>query len=312
MQLYLAWETGRVRRRRRPAVADETFDLSRRSERARMPVIVVDDADDPRLADYRFLRDAELRRRVEAPEGSGEGIFVAEGALVLRRLLVSDYRVRSVLVTPPQLERLAADLDGVEAPVYVAGQAVMNGVAGFDIHRGVLAAADRRPLPDVTDVLAASSRVVVLERIVDHENLGALFRNAAAFGVDAVLLCPACCDPLYRRSVRVSMGHVLRVPFARVSPWPAGLREVKEAGYRLLALTPDPSARPVDEVVPDPGERLALLLGSEGPGLSEAALGHADERLCIPMAAGVDSLNVATAAAIAFHRLAGSNRDYDD
>jgi len=184
--------------------------------------------------------------------------------------------------------------------VFVADRAVMGAVAGFDIHRGAVAIAGRLPLPPLDRLLDGARTIAVLEGINDHENLGALFRNAAGLGVDAVLLGPRCADPLYRRSVRVSMGHVLRVPFARLPSWPE-LRSAL-AGFTVLALAPHPPSMPLSTV--DPSEpRLALLLGAEGPGLTAEALAAADARVRIPMASGVDSLNVATAAAIALYHL---------
>lgn len=271
------------------------------------PVPISDPADG-RVDDYRHLADARRRRRMEAPDAAGTaGFFVAEGSQVIRRLLASGRRVRSVLVDPARLESLGADLAGLPVPVYVAEPEVLAGVAGFDVHRGALASADRWPLPDPADLLRSARRVAVLEGINDHENLGALFRNAAGLGVDAVLLCPRCCDPLYRRSVRVSMGHVLSVPWARLKAWPEGLEEVRAAGFTLVALTPGPGAEPLDRFADAgtglPPPRLAVLVGAEGPGLSEGALAAADRRLCIPMARGVDSLNVASAAAVAFYAL---------
>ena len=264
-----------------------------------MAVVPVEDPADPRVADYVGLTDAALRRRVEL--GGGAGIFIAEGPLVIRRLLRSAYRVRSVLVTPRQLESLHDDLAALKAPVLVAAPAVMNAVVGFAIHRGALAAADRRPLPAPGEMLATARRVAVLEDINDHENLGAVFRSAAALGVDAVLLSPGCCDPLYRRAVRVSMGHVLSVPYATVEPWPDGLAGIAAAGFRAVALTPAPDAVPVDRLGLRHADRVALLLGSEDRGLTPGAQATAHVRARIPMAPGVDSLNVAAAAAIAFH-----------
>src|SRR6185437_12824267 len=191
------------------------------------------------------------------------------------------------------------DLAGVPFPVYATSADVLASTVGFHLNRGVLAAADRAPEPAPGPLLAAAGRVV-LEGVNDHENLGALFRNAAGLGVDAVLLGPRCADPLYRRSVRVSMGHVLRVPFARLPSWPE-LRSAL-AGFTVLALAPHPPSMPLSTV--DPSEpRLALLLGAEGPGLTAEALAAADARVRIPMAFGVDSLNVATAAAIALYHL---------
>ena len=264
----------------------------------------IDDPDDERVADYRDLTDAQARRRREEPGLDGQGIFVAEGVLVIRRLLRSDHRVRSVLVTPRQLDALAEDLAGLVAPVYVAAPEVLKRVAGFDFHRGALASADRRPLPPPEALLTRARRVAVLEEVNDHENLGAIFCNAAAFGFDAVLLCPRCADPLYRRSVRVSVGHVLGVPFARLAPWPGALDAVRDADFALVALTPAPGAEPLSRLDPASLGRAALLLGAEGPGLSAAALARADRRVRIPMAPGVDSLNVAAASAVAFAHLA--------
>jgi len=263
--------------------------------------IPIDDATDPRVADFVGLKDAELRRRREEPTGSGPGLFIAEGALVLRRLLRSSYRVRSVLLTPERYGPLAADLAGISAPVYLAGQEVMNAVAGFDIHRGVLASAGRRPLPEPAGLLARARRLAVLEDVNDHENLGVIFRNAAALGVEAVLLSPECCDPLYRRSVRVSMGHVLDLPFAVLAPWPAALSSLGDAGFALVALTPDPTARDIRHLGLAAAGKVALMLGAEGPGLSAGALQHATARARIAMSPGVDSLNVGSAAAVAFH-----------
>jgi tRNA G18 (ribose-2'-O)-methylase SpoU len=265
-----------------------------------LPVV---DPGDPRVDDYRHLSDARLRRRLEAGDAvtSTPGFFVAEGAHVIRRLLRSGRRVRSVLVDASRLSALAPDLAGLAAPVYVAEPGVLRAVAGFDVHRGALAAADRWPLPEPAAVLGTARRVAVLEGINDHENLGVIFRNAAGLGVDGVLLCPRCCDPLYRRSVRVSMGHVLSVPWTRLEPWPEALAGVRAAGFTVAALRPGPEAEPLTR--PEADERVALLVGAEGPGLSPAALAAAQRHWSIPMAAGVDSLNVASAAAIAFYVL---------
>jgi tRNA G18 (ribose-2'-O)-methylase SpoU len=255
---------------------------------------------DSRLTDFVTLNDPELRRRVE----HDGGFFVAEGPLAVRALLASSYTVRSVLVTPAQHAALADVLTPIDAPVHVVTPDVMRETVGFDLHRGALASADRTPLPALDAVLAGATRVAVLERVNDHENLGALFRNAAAFGFDAVLLCPQCSDPLYRRTVRVSIGHVLHVPWTRATPWPGALDELRTRGFRVLALTPQAPARRLDDVGAAAGERIAVLVGAEGPGLGAEALARADERVRIPMAPGVDSLNVAVAAALAFAHLA--------
>jgi tRNA G18 (ribose-2'-O)-methylase SpoU len=256
-----------------------------------VPVIAIQNADDPRLSDYIGLSDPELRRRIE-PEG---GFFVAESPYVVEALLRSRRAVRSVLVTPTQHDALAGVLASVDVPVYVARPEVLRKVVGFDLHRGAVAAGDRWALPSIDSVLDSARRVAVVERMTDHENLGGVFRNAAAFGLDAVLLDAETADPLYRRCVRVSIGHVLTVPWTRL----ASLDELRDRGFTLVALTPAASARSIAEITWP--ERCALLLGSEGPGLSEGWLAAADVRVRIPMRPGVDSLNVATAAAIAFY-----------
>ncbi len=266
------------------------------SVRRVVPVEVTDPAD-PRLADFRDLTAAD--RRPDRP--GGRGLVIAEGVPVVQRLLGSPYPVRAVLGVPARLAALAGELAAVDAPVYQASADVMTRTVGFHLNRGVLAAADRAPERTPAELLAGARRVLALEGVNDHENLGALFRNAAALGVDAVLLGPRCADPLYRRSVRVSMGHVLRVPFAR-----GPLSALPAAGLPVLALTPQPPSVPLSTVDRD-RPRVALLVGAEGPGLTAAALALADTRVRIPMAPGVDSLNVATAAAIALHHLTGTD-----
>jgi tRNA G18 (ribose-2'-O)-methylase SpoU len=249
------------------------------------------DADDPRIAEYVDLADPDLRRRVEAERG----YFIAESPLVIRALFASGRRVRSVLVTPKQYDAMHDDLDGLDAPVFVASPAVLRRVVGFDLHRGAVAAADRWTLPPVASVVRGARRVAVLQKVNDHENLGVLFRSAAAFGVDAVLLDSECSDPLYRRTVRVSIGHVLHVPWTRLN----SLAELRDHGFELVALTPRSDAIPIDQIAWT--ERTALLLGAEGDGLSDEWLEAADIRARIPMRDSVDSLNVATAASIAFY-----------
>ncbi len=261
-----------------------------------MTPIAIDDPADPRLSVYRDLRDRDLA-------GHEGGVFIAEGKLVIRRLAASPYPVRSVLVTPARAAELADVLAGVHAPVYVASHEAIRATVGFDLHRGALAAAGRLPLPDPGALLAAARTVVVLEAVGDHENLGAIFRTCGALGADAVLLDRRCSDPLYRRCVRVSMGEVLHVPFTRLTPWPDALAGVRAAGFRVLALTPAPDATPIDLIERPAGDRVALLLGAEGDGLTPVALAAADERVRIPIRAGFDSLNVGHAAAIALHRL---------
>jgi tRNA G18 (ribose-2'-O)-methylase SpoU len=258
-----------------------------------VPVREITDPDDERIGDYRALTDLELRTRWEPPNG----LFIAEGELVLRRALAAGYRPRSVLVDAKRLRQvppLAA-----EVPIYSGDQRILNEITGFHVHRGILASFHRRPLPTAARVLATSQRVVVLEDVNNHTNVGAMFRAAAALGFDAVLLSPTCADPLYRRSVRVSMGQVFAVPYARLAPWPQALDEVRDAGFTVLALTPSADAQPIQLLGEAQRERPALLLGAEGPGLTREALALSDARVAIPMRAGVDSLNVAAAAAVA-------------
>lgn len=258
-------------------------------------MIRIDDADDPRLADFRDLTTAD--RRPDRP--GGRGLVLAEGTVVVQRLLASPYPVRGLLGVDRRLDELAPSLAGVDVPAYEVSAQLMASVVGFHLNRGVLASADRIAQQPVAALLASARLVAVLEGINDHENLGSIFRNAAALGVDAVLLGGRCADPLYRRSVRVSMGHVLRVPFATLPDWPIDLTAL--GGFRTVALTPSVGAVPLPAAELGSAERVALLLGAEGPGLSAEALAAADVRVAIPMADGVDSLNVATAAAIAFY-----------
>jgi tRNA G18 (ribose-2'-O)-methylase SpoU len=256
----------------------------------------VSDAADQRLDDFRdlMLTDREPARAV----------VIAEGVNPVQRLARSGYRIRAVVGVPAKLEALGPALAGRDVPVYEVDKWTLSEVVGFRVTRGVLASADRPAPVDPAALVASGNRFVVLESINDFENLGSVFRNCAAFGVDAVLLDPRCADPLYRRSVRVSMGHVFGVGFAVLAePWPAALDLLRTAGVRLLAMTPRPAATALARVRPP--DRWALLLGAEGPGLSEAALAAADEWVRIPMAGGVDSLNVATAGAVALAQLTG-------
>lgn len=274
-----------------------------RVQNRRVAVIVpIDDPADERVADFVGLNDPDLRRLREQSGGTEGGFFVAEGDLVIRQLLRSAYRVRALLLTPLRLAALTSELAGVDAPVYVAPPTVVNAVSGFHLHRGALASADRRPLPAVADVARGADLLVVTEAVNDHENLGSLFRNAAAFGVGGVVLDPTSSDPLYRRSVRVSMGHVLRLPFTVAERWPAAVAELQALGFEVLALTPAAGADDVRSVPRRP--RQAVVVGAEGPGLSAAALAAADRSVRIAMAPGVDSLNLAAATAVALHHLA--------
>jgi tRNA G18 (ribose-2'-O)-methylase SpoU len=260
--------------------------------------VSVADASDPRLADYVSLTDVHLRRSLEA----AQGLFIAEGEKVIRRAVAAGFPVRSFLVAADKLDTIQAVAAASDAPLYVLPAQAAEQLTGFRVHRGALASMQRLPLPAVRDVVAEARRIVVLEDIVDHANVGAVFRCAAALGFDAVVLAPRCADPLYRRAVKVSMGAVLAVPYARLADWHGGLAELRAAGFRLLALTPDPAAIPIGEI--EPAGQLALLVGGEGHGLSDRWLAAADQAVRIPMRRGVDSLNVAAAAAIACYLLA--------
>lgn len=269
----------------------------------------VEDPTDPRLDDYRHLNDAAARRAAD-PQGAPHGVVVVEGAVALEQLLSSELQLRSVLLSPTRAAALSDRLTGIE-PVYVAPREVLAAVAGFDVHRGVLAAA-ARPVPaDPAAVIGAAHRLVVLEGLSDNENVGAVFRNAAALGIDAVLLDGACTDPLYRRSIRVSSGWTLRLPFARAGSSLELLALLGAAGVRTLALTPAPGAVAVDEAA-DRGlfdGAVAFVVGAEGPGLAVATIAACDAAVRVPMAAGVDSLNVATSLAVVA-AFAAARRDW--
>ncbi|MBL1067319.1 RNA methyltransferase [Streptomyces sp. 7-21] len=264
--------------------------------------VTVTDPDDPRLSDYTALTDVALRTRREP----AEGLFMAEGEKVIRRALAAGYPLRSVLVTPRWAEAMRDLTERTAAPVYLVSEDVARRVTGYHVHRGALAAMHRTPLPDPARLLAppdrpAPRRVAVLEDIVDHANVGAAFRSAAALGVGAVLVTPRCADPLYRRSVKVSMGAVLQVPWTRLASWPAGISLLRGAGYTTAALALGGDPITLDELAARDDPRLALILGTEGHGLAPQTLAAADLTVTIPMSGGVDSLNVAAAAAVAFY-----------
>jgi len=257
-------------------------------------LVEIDDPDDPRLADYRDLRDVELRKHLEAEHG----LFLAEGEKVVRRAVESGFPARSFLMAPRWLAGLSDMLDSSDAPCYVMSEALAEQVTGFHVHRGALASLQRVPLPPVADVLAGARTVVVLEDIVDHTNVGAIFRSAAALGVDAVLLAPRCADPLYRRSVKVAMGAVFTLPWTRLDSWYDALPAVSAAGFTTVALTLADDATDIEQAVAGL-DKVALVLGTEGHGLSPRWEQTADRRAVIPMAEGIDSLNVAAATAVA-------------
>ena len=264
-------------------------------------VVDVDDPADPRLDDFRDLNSID--RRPDRP--SGRGLVIAEGVLVVQRMLISRFTPRAFLGTDRRLRELSADLAHTDAPYYRASAEVMADVVGFHLNRGVLAAAARPAELTLDGVLDGARTVAVLEGVNDHENLGSIFRNAAGLSVDAVVFGTGCADPLYRRAVRVSMGHALLVPYAWSPDWPADLNMLRDKGFRLLAMTPAPSAPSLaDAMAGLADDRVAMLVGAEGPGLSERAMRSSDVRVRIPMSRGTDSLNVATAAALAFYERA--------
>ncbi|HOT55782.1 MAG TPA: RNA methyltransferase [Ornithinibacter sp.] len=258
----------------------------------------ITDPQDPRLRDYVGLTDVALRRRTE-PE---RGLYVAESEKVIRRALAAGHHPRSFLMGERWLTDLgdvvtAAEANGI--PVFVGDPDVIEALTGFHLHRGALAAMQRPELPTVAHVLDGARRVLVLEDIVDHTNVGAVFRSAAALGVDAVLVTPRCADPLYRRAIRVSMGTVFQVPWTRIDPWPGGVSLLRDLGFTSAALALRDDSVGLDELAADPPDRLALILGTEGDGLSHRTLAEVDLTVRIPMLGGVDSLNVAAAGAVA-------------
>lgn len=262
-----------------------------------MPTRITDPNDD-RVADYVALTDVALRRRSE-PE---RGLYIAESEKVIRRALAAGHRPRSFLMAERWLTDLAdlvadAERDGI--PIFVADHDVIEGFTGFHLHRGALASMQRPEMRSVEEVVAGAQRVLIIEDVVDHTNVGAIFRSAAALGVDAVLVTPRCADPLYRRAIRVSMGTVFQVPWTRIDPWPGGMDVLRDSGFTVAALALSDDAVGLDDLAANQPERLALVLGTEGDGLSRRAVEGADVVVTIPMAGGVDSLNVAAAGAVA-------------
>ena len=262
----------------------------------------ITDRSDPRLRDFTDLRDVQLRT-VREP---AEGLFIAEGEATIRRAIAAGYHPRAVLATERWLGPLQDFLAATDVLTLVVDEALLEVTTGFPVHRGALASIDRRPLPALDTVLAGASRVVVLEDLVDHTNVGSVFRSVAALGMDAVVLTPRCADPLYRRAVRTSMGAVFAVPWTRIDQF-HGPSQMRGAGFQIVALTPTDDA--IDLRSLRAGPRVALALGSEGPGLSRHWLETSDIRVRIPMVNGVDSLNVAAAAAVACFALGNAHGD---
>ncbi len=259
----------------------------------------ITDLSAPELQDYLKLTDVALRR-VSEPAG---GLYIAESSKVIARALAAGHRPRSVLLLEQWLPEVSALLEPYDVPVFVGDSALLQSLTGFDMHRGALASMHRPALADPASLLENARRVVVIEDVVDHTNVGAIFRSVAGLGADAVLVTPRCADPLYRRSVRVSMGTVLQVPWTRLPEWPLAASILKDAGFHLAALALADDAVSLEIFAVDPPERVAILLGAEGDGLSRQALEHADTIVTIPMLHGVDSLNVAAASAVALYAL---------
>ncbi len=265
-----------------------------------MAVVHIANPDDARIADYRNVPDPDLIAR--------RGLFVAEGRLVVKRLLANrQATTRSVLVTAQAHTALEDVLrDHPSLPVFVVPQSAMSEITGFNIHRGCLAIAERPPARSWRDLVETATLVVVLERIANADNVGSIFRNAAAFGVNAILLGPSCTDPHYRKAIRTSMGAVLALPFAAAEPWPGVLRELRAAKWAVIAMSPSIETSLLRDVAQDTaGRRVAVVLGHEGEGLTGEALAASEFKARIPMAPGVDSVNVATAAAIALYEIVG-------
>lgn len=257
-------------------------------------LVAVTSADDPRLADYRDLRDVELRKHLEAEHG----LFLAEGEKVVRRAVEAGFTPRSFLMAERWLPGLDDVLATTDAPCFVVDERLAEEVTGFHVHRGALASLERRALPSIDEVLEGARSILVLEDIVDHTNIGAILRNGAALGFDAVLLSPRCADPLYRRAIKVAMGAVFSVPWTRLDDWYDALRDLSARGFTTVALTLADDATAIEDAVAGL-DKVALVLGSEGPGLSPRWESSADRRAIIPMREGVDSLNVGAASAVA-------------
>lgn len=265
-----------------------------------MPIIELESYSDPRVADYVSLSDAALRQRTDPQRG----LYIAESSKVLRRALAAGHEPRSFFLAPKWLDGLSDVLaEHPSVPAFVGVPGVLEEITGFHLHRGALAAMNRPAPRPVGELLASARRIAVLEDIVDHTNLGAIFRSAAALGIDAVLVTPRCADPLYRRSIRVSMGAVFQVPWARLESWPGGLDLLRGEGFTIAALELAEDASSIDAVAAENIDRLALVLGTEGAGVSGAALESSSRTVMIPMRPGVDSLNVAAASAVAFWEL---------
>ena len=264
-----------------------------------MAFLVNINASDERLRDYTDLTDVALRK-VREP---AEGLFIAESPKVIRRAMAAGHHPRSALVLPEKADEILAALADVECPIYVGEPNVLEQIAGFHLHRGALASFSRPELPSGETIAAEARTIVICEDLVDHTNVGAIFRSVAALGADGVLISPRCADPLYRRSIRVSMGAVFNVPWTRMDSWTSTAADLHRCGFHIAALALHPDAVPLESFARHRPDRVALILGTEGSGLSSTALAVADSLVQIPMFGGVDSLNVASASAVALYAL---------
>lgn len=263
-------------------------------------------AADDRLVDYTSLTDVALRKKLETERG----LYMAESTNVIMRAVQAGHKPRSFLTAPkwldsitPWVEAACGSPDGGDTPVYIADEEVLEAITGFHLHRGAMAAMNRPVLAEPLDLLEDARLIAIIENLVDHTNVGAIFRSCAALGVDAVLVSPGCADPLYRRSVRVSMGTVFQVPWTRMTQWPGGLSTLAENGWNVAAMALSDSAVSLREFCNGLGSdsKVALLFGTEGDGLSHRATSQSTATVTIPMAGGVDSLNVAAASAVAIY-----------
>ena len=264
-----------------------------------MDLIRIDSLDDERLSFFTHLTDVELRRTLEPDSG----LYIAESSKVIERAVLAGHKPRAVITTEKWLPGLEAILAGLEVDVFVGDESVLELITGFHLHRGALASMERPILRSVAETIAGARLVVVLDNIIDHTNVGAIFRSVAGLGADAVLITPDCADPLYRRSVRVSMGTVLQIPWTRIPDWPAGITELRAAGFRVAALALSDDAVSLREYTASSPDKVAIVFGSEGHGLDARTIDMCDTVVRIPMGHGVDSLNVAAASAVALYAL---------
>lgn len=278
-----------------------------------MPIHLIETADDPRLSAYRDLTDVALRKKSE-PEN---GVYIAESAKIIERAVACGHTPVSILMAENWLAKMRlllpsiSDNDFGDIAVFIGSHDVLEELTGFHVHRGALAEMVRPPMPSIESVLDTAKRVVVLENIVDHTNVGAIFRAAAGLGVDAILVTPECADPLYRRSIRVSMGSVFTLPWTRIPNWPSSINDLKEQGFHTVAISPQniggQASQDLRRFAEFSHDRIALILGTEGEGLTAASLDNCDQSVHIPMSNDVSSLNVASAAAVVFWALQGAD-----